>query len=55
VSSRLDEWLAVSVEALLSEIERYLGAVDEFRRAGCEPLWQPEAGDAHVLTSVKRG
>ena len=29
-------------EALIVEIERYLAAVDAFRRAGCEPRWRAE-------------
>jgi hypothetical protein len=32
----------LDVEALLREIRRYLVAVDEFRRLGHEPRWQPE-------------
>ena len=28
---------------LLLEIERYLAAVDCFRRLGCEPHWRAEA------------
>ena len=28
---------------LLGEIRRYLAAVDEFRRLGCEPRWRAEA------------
>ena len=32
----------LDVEALLREIRRYLAAVDEFRRLGHEPRWQPE-------------
>ena len=27
---------------LISEIERYLAAVDVFRAEGCEPRWSPE-------------
>ena len=30
------------VEALIAEVERYLGAVDTFRAAGCEPHWRFE-------------
>jgi hypothetical protein len=30
------------VAALLREIRRYLAAVDEFRRLGCEPRWRPD-------------
>jgi hypothetical protein len=29
---------------LISEIERYLAAVDAFRSEGCEPQWRPEEG-----------
>jgi hypothetical protein len=29
-------------EALIHEIERYLAAVEAFRRAGCEPRWRAE-------------
>ena len=32
------------VAALLGEIERYLAAVETFRREGCEPRWAPEPG-----------
>jgi len=28
---------------LVGEIRRYLAAVEEFRRLGCEPRWRPEA------------
>jgi hypothetical protein len=33
-------------ESLVGEIERYLRAVDAFRREGCEPGWrrEPPAG-----------
>lgn len=34
--------LASDLEQLLREIERYLAAVDEFRRQGREPHWRPE-------------
>ena len=30
---------AVDTEALIDEIERYLVAVEAFRREGCEPRW----------------
>jgi hypothetical protein len=33
----------IDVERLLDQIARYLAAVDEFRRQGCEPHWRPEA------------
>ena len=33
---------ALDVATLLREIRRYLAAVDEFRRLGCEPRWRPE-------------
>jgi hypothetical protein len=29
---------------LISEIERYLAAVDVFRSEGCEPQWRSEEG-----------
>jgi hypothetical protein len=32
----------LAIEALLSEIERYLAAVDAFRAEGCNPRWRPE-------------
>ena len=32
----------IAVEALMSEIERYLAAVDAFRAEGCNPRWRPE-------------
>jgi hypothetical protein len=31
------------VDALIEEIEAYLGAVDVFRAEGCEPHWHGEA------------
>jgi hypothetical protein len=33
---------ASELARLLGEIRRYLAAVDEFRRLGCEPRWRPE-------------
>lgn len=33
---------AAELEELLREIERYLAAVDEFRRQGHEPRWRAE-------------
>lgn len=33
---------AAELDELLREIERYLAAVDEFRRQGREPRWQAE-------------
>jgi hypothetical protein len=33
---------ASDIERLLGQITRYLAAVDEFRRQGCEPHWLPE-------------
>jgi len=33
---------AAELEELLREIERYLAAVDEFRRQGREPRWRAE-------------
>jgi hypothetical protein len=32
-----------ALEALMSEIARYLAAVDLFRECGFEPRWQPES------------
>ena len=32
----------VSVDALVSQIERYLATVDFFRAQGCEPKWSNE-------------
>ena len=32
----------VSVEALASEVERYLATVEYFRSQGCEPQWSGE-------------
>jgi hypothetical protein len=32
----------LDVATLLKEIRRYLAAVDEFRRLGCEPRWRRE-------------
>jgi hypothetical protein len=29
----------IDIEALVTEIHRYLAAVDAFRAAGCEPTW----------------
>jgi hypothetical protein len=29
-------------EALIEEIERYLAAVEDFRREGCDPRWRAE-------------
>jgi len=31
-----------AIEELLSEIERYLGAIELFRALGHEPSWRPE-------------
>ena len=31
-----------AIEELVSEIERYLGAVELFRALGHEPSWRPE-------------
>jgi hypothetical protein len=33
---------AAELDELLREIERYLAAVDEFRRQGREPRWRAE-------------
>jgi len=35
--------MTVGRAALISLIRRYLAAVEEFRRLGCEPRWRPEA------------
>lgn len=32
---------------LMSEVRRYLAAVDTFRAAGREPKWLPERNDSH--------
>ena len=32
----------VSIDALVSEAERYLATVDYFRSQGCEPRWPVE-------------
>jgi hypothetical protein len=34
--------LTYEIEHLVREIQRYLAAVDEFRRQGCEPGWRTE-------------
>jgi len=34
--------MATELERLIGEIQRYLAAVDEFRRQGREPHWRPE-------------
>jgi len=34
------------IDALIDEIKRYLAAVDEFRLAGCTPLWRREPNPA---------
>jgi hypothetical protein len=31
-------------EQLVREIERYLAAIESFRREGCEPRWRAEYG-----------
>jgi len=38
----VNEQLLIDIEALLEEIDRYLGAVDLFRVLECEPTWRPE-------------
>ena len=35
------------IEALISEIERYLAAVSTFREEGCEPYWRSELLPSH--------
>ena len=32
----------LAIDVLLTEIERYLAAVDAFRAEGCNPRWRPE-------------
>jgi hypothetical protein len=32
----------IALRTLIEEVERYLAAVDAFRRLGCEPTWRPE-------------
>jgi hypothetical protein len=39
VTSALSDQLDLA--QLMREIERYLAAVDLFRRLGCEPHWRP--------------
>jgi len=34
---------STETKRLMSEIRRYLAAVDAFRAAGCEPSWRPES------------
>jgi hypothetical protein len=38
--------LTIRLDELVDEIVRYLGVVDVFRAAGCEPTWRPETGAA---------
>ena len=35
----LPTYQALEAAELMREIERYLAAVEVFRREGCEPLW----------------
>jgi hypothetical protein len=42
-NERTIEPTAHELARLLGEIRRYLAAVDEFRRLGCEPRWRSEA------------
>jgi hypothetical protein len=44
----------VSVEALASEVERYLATVEYFRSEGCEPRWSGEAEQREQPTSSAR-
>jgi hypothetical protein len=39
---------------LIAEIERYLRAVDVFRREGCEPCWRREPLPARTLRPKER-
>ena len=41
---------ALSVDALVSEAERYLATVDYFRSQGCEPQWSGER--THAQTTL---
>ena len=41
-NERTNEPSATELARLFGEIRRYLAAVDEFRRLGCEPRWHPE-------------
>jgi len=34
--------LDIDAESLVEEIARYLGAIDAYRAAGCEPTWRRE-------------
>ena len=36
---------ATAIEELLREVERYLAAVDEFRRQGRDPRWRSEEAE----------
>jgi hypothetical protein len=38
----MNEQTRIDPEALVAEVTRYLGVVDAFRAAGCEPTWRPE-------------
>lgn len=43
----------VDIETLVTEIERYLAAVDAFREAGCEPRWRRERRPVHVASKER--
>jgi hypothetical protein len=40
----MNDSLTIRLDELVDEIVRYLGVVDVFRAAGCEPQWRPEVG-----------
>jgi hypothetical protein len=46
----MNELTAISEDALLAEVVRYLAVIDAFRAQHCEPTWrrelQPESGPA---------
>jgi hypothetical protein len=39
--------LVIDIDDLLTEIGRYLAAVDVFRSVDCEPTWRPERRREH--------
>lgn len=44
---------AIEIKNLHCEVERYLAAIDVFRREGCEPRWLPESSALRVLSPGK--
>jgi hypothetical protein len=44
----------IDLDALLTEIARYLGAVEAFRAAGREPTWLPESVAATSIGTSPR-